>query len=80
MTKKNQKIRESIDPVIEKLQTLDINHNDWDIEGIGDVLEKVLCSFGITEERFKWWFDLEECGCTERKKWLNGLFGWRKDK
>jgi len=48
-----------------------------DEKGLGDVVEEVLQKFGITEERFKEWFNLKECGCTERKKWLNGLFSWK---
>jgi hypothetical protein len=48
--------------------------------GLGDVLESTLTKFGITQERYKSWFGLEECGCTERKKWLNGLFSWHTKK
>ncbi len=44
---------------------------------LGDAIEKALQKFGITEEKFKKWFGLKECGCSKRKKWLNGLFSWR---
>jgi len=47
-------------------------------EGLGDVVESVLISFGITEDRFKQWFGLKECNCSKRKKWLNGLFSWKR--
>lgn len=45
--------------------------------GLGDIVENTLQKFGITEERFKQWFGLKECGCSKRKKWLNGLFSWK---
>jgi hypothetical protein len=50
------------------------------VQELGDVLESTLTKFGITQERYKSWFGLEECGCTERKKWLNGLFSWHTKK
>lgn len=46
--------------------------------GLGDVVESALKKFGITEERFKTWFNLKECGCSRRKKWLNGVFSWKR--
>lgn len=46
--------------------------------GLGDVVESALKKFGITEERFKEWFNLKECGCSRRKKWLNGIFSWKR--
>ena len=69
--------------VIEELQKkgIDVNaHMKDDITGLGDVVESALQKFGITEERFKEWFGLKECGCSRRKKWLNGLFSWKKNK
>jgi len=45
--------------------------------GLGDVVEDTLKKFGVTEERFKQWFNLKECGCSKRKKWLNGIFSWK---
>ena len=44
----------------------------------GDVVESTLQKFGITEERFKEWFNLSECNCGKRKKFLNNLFSWKK--
>jgi hypothetical protein len=35
---------------------------------------------GITEEKFKQWFNLDECNCSKRKQWLNGLLSWKKNK
>jgi len=39
--------------------------------GLGDAVERALNTFGITEERFKKAFKLDECGCSKRKEWLN---------
>lgn len=78
MGNRNNKIRDEIDPVIEELKRLKIKHNDdYDIVGVGDVVESVLTKFGITQESFKSWLKLSECSCTERKKFLNGIFHWR---
>ena len=69
-----------MDPVIEELKRKGIKHNSKETEmvGLGDLVEETLKKLGITEERFKQWFDLKECNCTERKKFLNNLFSWRK--
>lgn len=78
MGNKSNKIRDEIDPVIKELQELGLKHNDdYDIVGIGDVVEATLNKFGITQESFKRWFQLSECSCTDRKKFLNGVFHWR---
>lgn len=74
------KVKQEIDKVVEDLkkQGIDINsHITQNVIGLGDVVESTLKKFGITEERFKYWFNLSECGCKERQKWLNGLFSWK---
>ena len=43
-------------------------------KGLGDVVEQILTNIGITEERIKRWFNVEECGCAKRKRMLNELF------
>ena len=73
-------IRPEINQVISELEKrgIDVNsHMSGETKGLGDVVEEVLNKFGITEERFKSWFNLKECGCSKRKKWLNGLFSWK---
>lgn len=73
-------IRGEINQVINHLEENGINvnsHLEGDTQGLGDVVEGALKKFGITEERFKKWFNLKECGCSKRKKWLNGLFNWK---
>ena len=77
---KNEDIKNEMDPVIEELKRKGIKHNSKETEmvGLGDLVEETLKKLGITEERFKQWFDLKECNCTERKKFLNNLFSWRK--
>ncbi len=75
-------IRQEMDQVINELKNKGIHQatNPNEVTGLGDVLESALTKFGITQERYKSWFGLEECGCTERKKWLNGLFSWHTKK
>jgi len=55
------------------------SHTNPEMIGLGDVIEDVLKSFGITQERFKQWFGLQECGCSRRKAWLNRIFSWKKN-
>jgi len=45
--------------------------------GLGDLVECLLNKIGITEERVKKWFNLEDCTCTNRKDWLNKLWSWK---
>ena len=80
-TSQNESIRDDIDPVIEELVNRGIKHNDhYEVVGLGDVVEEVLNKFGITQDRFKQFFNLKECDCTERKKWLNSVLFWHKEK
>ena len=76
----NEQIKEDMIPVIEELERQGINFNTKEEEfvGLGDVVESTLQTFGITEERFKAWYNLKECNCAKRKKWLNNIFSWRK--
>lgn len=76
----NNDIKNEMQPVIDELKKHGITHNskEHEINGLGDLVEATLKKFGVTEERFKRWFNLKECNCTERKKFLNNLFSWRK--
>lgn len=68
-----------IDDVIADLRSQGITRAPGiDRTGMGDVIEATLNKFGITEEKFKEWFKLKECGCEERKQWLNSVFSWHK--
>ena len=80
MTKDNESIKREMDNVISELERHDIkfNTNDNEYTGLGDLVESTLQTFGVTEERFKAWFNLKECNCSKRKKWLNNLFSWKK--
>lgn len=73
-------IKKDMDNVIREFERRGINYNahKTDTTGLGDVVESVLTSVGITEERFKAFFHLSECNCSKRKKWLNNLFSWKK--
>ena len=76
-------VKPEMDKVIQELESLGINNNAHmtspDTKGLGDLVEEVLTKFGITEERFKQWFNLQECNCSKRKAWLNNLFSWKKN-
>ena len=75
-------IRSEINNAIHQLEQKGLNNNSHlsgDTVGLGDAVEGVLKSIGITEERFKEWFNLKECGCSKRKAWLNGLLSWKKN-
>jgi hypothetical protein len=75
-------IRQEMDNVISELEKRGVNPNsylDSNNVGLGDVVEGVLQSVGITEERFKEWFGLKECNCSKRKAWLNSIFSWKKN-
>jgi|TARA_B100001094_G_scaffold286909_1_gene302059 hypothetical protein len=75
-------VRKEINEVVAELESkgIDVNAHltDEGRVGLGDVVEATLQKFGITEDRFKKWFNLKECGCTKRKKWLNGVFSWKR--
>lgn len=79
MSISEREIRKTLDSVITELEKHNIKHNDdYDVVGIGDVVEQVLSKLGISEENFKAFFGLQECQCTDRKKFLNSLFYWRQ--
>ena len=75
-----KKIRNEMDPVVIELMKHGVQHNTTEEEmtGLGDLVESTLQKFGITEEKFKQWFNLKECNCTRRKKWLNNMLSWKK--
>lgn len=78
---KQSEIKKEMDEAIKELQSRGVKFNDGDEkEGLGDIVEGVLTSLGITQEKFKKWFNLQECNCNKRKKWLNNVFSWKKDK
>ncbi len=76
----NLQTKAEMDTVIKDLEAKGVKFNtkEEDMTGLGDVVESTLQKFGITEERFKAWFGLEECNCSKRKKFLNNLFSWKK--
>lgn len=75
----SENVKREMNQVINALESqgVDVNSHLNDTKGLGDVVEATLKRFGITEEKFKKWFNLKECGCSKRKKWLNGLFSWK---
>jgi hypothetical protein len=79
-----KQIKKEIDSVIQDLEQKGIGSKTSleEIErvGLGDFIELTLEKFGVTQERFKEWFNLKECGCTKRKKYLNNILSWVKNK
>lgn len=79
----NNAIKQEMDQAIKALENAGIgptaHQNNNDTTGLGDVVESALKSVGITEERFKAWFNLKECNCSKRKAYLNNLFSWKKN-
>lgn len=78
----NDLIKKEMDVAIQKLESMGIDpnsHKNEEMTGLGDVIEYALQSVGITEERFKAWFNLKECNCSKRKAYLNNLFSWKKN-
>ena len=74
-----ENMADEIDQVIGELSDQGVTQYPFeDRTGMGDVIESALTKFGITEERFKEWFNLDECNCSERKAWLNSVFSWHK--
>jgi len=75
-----EKMRKLMDEVFEELENKGLNNTITDAEikekGLGDLVEEILTRWGITEEQFKKWTGLPECGCSDRKKWLNRLLSW----
>lgn len=74
----NLKIQKEMDEVIQDLEKQNISLDTPEETGLGDLVESALTKFGITEEKFKSWFNLKECGCSKRKKYLNKLLSWKK--
>ena len=79
-----KEIKKEIDSVIKDLEQKNISSQtsleEMQRVGLGDFIELTLEKFGVTQERFKEWFNLKECNCTKRKKYLNNIFSWVKNK
>ena len=79
-----KKIQDEINNVIKELEEKGIGSKtsleELETRGLGDVIESTLEKFGITQQRFKEWFDLKECNCTKRKKYLNNILSWKINK
>jgi hypothetical protein len=44
---------------------------------VGDLVEQMLTSVGITKERVQQWTRTKDCGCKARQQWLN-RWGYQK--
>jgi hypothetical protein len=63
-----------------KEKGIDINTNEEQITGLGDIVQATLNKVGITEERFKQFFGIKSCNCEKRKQWLNKILSWKEQK
>jgi len=79
-----KKIKDEINNVIKELEENGIGSRtsleELETRGLGDFIESTLEKFGVTQERFKEWFNLKECNCTKRKKYLNNILSWKINK
>jgi len=77
-------IKNEINNVIKELEENGIGSRtsleELETRGLGDFIESTLEKFGVTQERFKEWFNLKECNCTKRKKYLNNILSWKINK
>jgi len=68
-----------MDTVFNELRKQGVNETtEDDMVGLGDVVERTLERFGITQDKFKDWFNLERCDCDARKKFLNKIKLWKQ--
>lgn len=74
-------VEKELDEVVQEIKKegIDLDNYESKSEGLGDTLEKIFTKFGVTEERIKKYIGLEDCGCEERKKFLNRIFPYRKN-
>jgi hypothetical protein len=72
------KMKQELDELIIDLEEQGFRSDapEFVVVGFGDIVEATLNKFGITQERFKEFFNIEECDCTKRKEWLNGFFSF----
>jgi len=47
---------------------------------VGDLVETILTSVGITKERVQQWTRTKDCGCKKRQQWLNQWGYQQQDK
>jgi copper oxidase (laccase) domain-containing protein len=78
----NEVLANEIQKVVDDLKSQGITAEttEHEVVGLGDIVEKSLNKLGITQQRFKEFFNLKECNCTERKNFLNKLFSWKLNK
>jgi hypothetical protein len=74
----DEETEKEIDRAIFNMEQRGITPDDPDdTVGLGDAVEATLKALGVTEERFRSWFDLQECNCEKRRQWLNNIFSWK---
>lgn len=67
-----------LDQVVAQLQEegIDLDANGKEAEGMGDKINNILSSVGVSEETLSVWLGLKGggCGCSKRQKFLNKIF------
>lgn len=70
---------QTLDEVVGALAEAGVDPNAKDITiGLGDVISNALNKVGVTPETVQKWFDIKECGCKARQKFLNGVLSFLK--
>lgn len=75
---KEVKEKHKVDRAIIEMQREGISmESDLKSKGLGDTVEKILGKMGITESILKKAFKVKDCGCNDRKEWLNKIFSYK---
>jgi hypothetical protein len=79
-SKEMSKNKKELDKFIDKVEEQGIKVEDYSDspEGLGDVVSNILAGLGIEESSIEKWLNIEECGCSKRKEFLNKIFPFRK--
>lgn len=54
--------------------------SDEKSKGLGDTVEKILGKMGITQKMMEKVLGMKDCGCNQRKEWLNKIFSYKSKK
>lgn len=69
--------REAYREIVERYATRHAMDRRMPRIAVGDLVETMLTSVGITKERVQAWTRTQDCGCKARQRWLN-QWGYEK--
>ena len=75
--KEDAEVQRQLDKVLAKVEEegIDLDSSEQESKGLGDKINSILSSFGVTEETLNKWSGLKGgCGCNKRQKFLNKIF------